>query len=91
MAVNGYDEPRQGVQQFVDQLKLKQPVLLMGRAVGQDLYAVSGYPSSFWIDHHGKIVHREVGFNDAAFPAMEARLKRLLATAKKQAVETLGK
>ena len=75
----------------MEQQKLKQPVLLMGRTIARNLYQVGGFPSSFWIDHEGKIVHKEVGFSPDAFPAMEARVKRMLAAAKSQAVEGVGK
>ena len=91
IAVNGYDEDRETVQGFVDQQKLKQPVLLMGRATAREKYQVSGFPTNFWIDHQGKIVHKDVGFDPDAYPSMEARAKKLIAAATGAALEALGK
>ena len=91
VAVNGYDEDRGTVQSYVTQQKLKQPILLMGRAVSRDKYSVSGFPTKFWIDHDGKVVHKDVGFSPDAYPSMEARLERLLAAAKRGALEAIVK
>ena len=90
MAVNGYDEDKAKVEGFVAQGRLKQKVLLMGRTVALEKYSVSKYPTSFWIDSAGKIVHRESGFSPEMFPAMEARLKRLLSEARRAAPEGAG-
>jgi len=84
VAVNGWNEPRDMVQGFVTRAKLKQPVLLMGNVVAGQQYMVRGYPTSFWIDHEGKVIDREVGFNPAEFPAMRTRIEQLLAAARKK-------
>lgn len=90
-AVNGYDEDKETVQGFVSQQNLKQPVFLMGRNVAREKYKVSGFPTNFWIDHQGKVVHKEVGFSPDYFPAMEARVKKLLQGSVAAALEAVGK
>jgi peroxiredoxin len=87
MAVNGWNESANVVRRFVEENRLKQPILLMGSSVAQKQYSVPGYPASFWIDHEGTIVHREVGFRATHFPEMRERLTKMLAAAK-QAAET---
>ena len=42
-------------------------------------YAVLGFPTTYWIDHTGKVVGRKVGFDPSHFPAMEKRVEELLA------------
>lgn len=81
MAVNGWDESKKVVSRFVKRGNLKQPILLMGGSVAQEQYSVPGFPASFWIDHKGKIVHREVGFRPEDFPAMRKRAAEMLAAA----------
>lgn len=83
MAVNGYDEPKGVVQGFVEGAGLKQPVLLMGRSVAQEKYGVRAFPTNFWINHEGKVVHKDVGFSEGDFQVMEARVERLLQEAAK--------
>ncbi len=78
MAVNGYDEPKDEVQAFVDKEKLKHPILLMGGKTAADLFQVEGFPTVFWIDHDGRIVHREVGFAPDMAPVMEKRIERYI-------------
>jgi hypothetical protein len=79
MAVNGYDEPKDEVEGFMTKNKLTHPVLLLGGKVALDVYGVEGFPTAFWIDHQGRIVGREVGFEPGHVPAMEKRIERLLA------------
>jgi len=83
IAVNGWNESRAVVSRFVQENRLKQPILLMGGSVAAKQYSVPGYPASFWIDHEGKVVHREVGFRPEDFPAMRERLAKMLAVANK--------
>lgn len=78
IAVNGYDEEKDVVQKFADKEKLKQPILLKGSKVAFELYGVTGFPASFWIDPQGNIVHREVGFSPELAPALEKRIEKLL-------------
>ena len=65
--------------QFIADNKLTHPVLLLGGKVALDVYGVEGFPTAFWIDHRGRIVGREVGFEASHVPAMEKRIERLLA------------
>ena len=71
------------MESFVQREKLKQPILLMGRSVAQEKYAVSAFPTSFWINHEGKVVRKEVGFSESDFRVMEARVERMLQEAGK--------
>ena len=41
--------------------------------------------STFWINHEGRIVDREVGFDPETFSKMEGHVERLLAAKKKAA------
>lgn len=53
------------------------PVLLdVNGEVGKK-YGVTGYPETFIIDRQGTIVHRHIGYNDWAKPAVEAALRHL--------------
>ena len=80
MAVNGYDtEEKEEVQKFVDKEKLKHPILLKGGETAQNLFNVEGLPTSIWIDHQGRIIHREQGFAPEMEPAIEKRIQNCLA------------
>jgi len=84
MAVNGYDESKEEVQEFVNDKKLKHPILLKGGETALKLYGVEGYPTSFWINHEGRIVGKEVGFSPEMEPAIEKRIEKLLAAREKK-------
>ncbi len=60
IAVN-FDEPREDVQTFVDELGLTFAVLLDPGADVQRLYQVLGYPTSYLLDAEGVIRVRHVG------------------------------
>lgn len=60
------------MRKFVDDKKLTHPILLMGGAVARERYAVSGFPTSFWIDREGRVVSRSVGFG----PGMEVEMRK---------------
>lgn len=76
LAVNGWDEPREKVEVFVNEKKLTHPVALKGSVVAQGKYKVFGYPTSFWLDREGNIVHRDVGWHGPEH--LEAKLTELL-------------
>lgn len=82
IAVNAWDEEKEVVQKFAEKEKLKQTILLKGSEVAADVYGVTGYPTSYWIDREGKVVYWEKGFVPEAAPALEKRIERLLANAK---------
>src|SRR5262249_7441647 len=54
-------EPGEDVQAYIDNLKLRRPVLLDSSAVVSSLYRVRGYPTSFFIDRGGSVVVEQVG------------------------------
>lgn len=83
-AVNGYDEPRDEVQKFVDEKKLKHPIVLKGGDTASDVYGVEGFPTSYWVNHEGRIVGKEVGFSPEMVPAMEKRIAKYLAVRNKK-------
>ena len=78
LAVNGYNEPRATVEKYVRQNNLQQKVLLMGKSVGREKYIVRAYPTDFFIDREGKIIHREVGFAADFAEPREKKLRELL-------------
>ena len=49
------------------------------------LYGVTSAPTAFWIDHEGKVLRREMGFDPSHVPEMERRIEELLAKAKAKA------
>ena len=89
IAVNGWNEPKDDLKKFADKEKLAQKILLMGGKVSDELYHAKDYPTSFWINHEGRIVDREVGFNPEMFSKMEGHAEKLLG-AKKKAARAAG-
>jgi len=79
VGVNGYDESREQIEEYMAKHSLRFPVLLTGGALAREKYFVSGYPTRFWIDHEGVIVARQSGFDPAEAAADEARIAALLA------------
>lgn len=69
--------------QFVESKKLKQKMLLRGGKVASDLYAVRGFPTTFFIDPDGKIVDRDIGFAPSMADDQEKKVKDLLAKQKR--------
>jgi peroxiredoxin len=61
LAVN-FDEPKEAVQAFVDELGLTFPVLLDPGAGVQDLYRVRGYPTTYLVDPKGVVRVVHIGF-----------------------------
>lgn len=56
-----FDEPRETVQQFVEELDLSFPILLDPGGEVQDLYRVRGYPTTYIVDREGKIRFHHIG------------------------------
>ena len=79
VGVNGYDEPKDLVEKFMSDEKLTHPVLLMGSKVASEHYHVRGYPTSYWVDHEGNIVDREVGFGEGNEKKLANTIEQLLA------------
>jgi len=55
----------EGVGKFVKQLAVNYPVV-MGNEKIADAYGIEGFPTTFVIDRHGRIVSRYIGYNDKA-------------------------
>ncbi len=53
------------------------PVLLDVTGETGKKYGATGYPETFIIDRQGVIVHRHIGYNDWARPAVETALRKL--------------
>jgi thioredoxin-related protein len=79
VAVNAWNDSKKDIQGFVKRGKLKQLMLLKGAAVAR-MYKVKSVPTTLWIDHTGKIVDTEIGFESAE--DLKARTERLLALSK---------
>ncbi len=90
LAVNGYDEPKELVQKFVKEKSLEQKILLMGGELARGKYAVTGFPTTFFVDPQGKIVDRSVGFADWLAASEEKKIQELLEKHKKKKEKTVG-
>lgn len=64
---------------FVEEQKLRHPILLQGGSVALDAYGVSGFPTGFFIDREGRIASREVGFGPGAEKKLRATAEAMLA------------
>ena len=76
--INGLDD-RATVQKYAAEQKFPFPVGLGGEnaSSGNDpvkLYHVSGYPTNYILDGSGKIVWRDIGYNDDAVRATLVKL-----------------
>jgi len=91
IAVNGYDEDRETVAEYLAQEKLKHPVLLMGRGIARSKYQVTGFPTNVWIDAAGNVAHTEVGFTADHYSVMEARIQRMLASVQRANLEAISR
>jgi hypothetical protein len=68
------DETRETVAAFAAKLKLTHPIALQG-GQASELYDIDGVmPTAFWIDHQGRVVRRETGFQ----PEMEKEMERMI-------------
>ena len=74
MSWDRFDEPHDKVAQFANQEKLTHPILLMGRQVAREKYAVGALPTAFWVNQDGKVVDYVVDFN----PGDEVHLTKSL-------------
>ena len=61
----------------VGKFGLEFPVLAAEEAT-QDAYGITGIPTRVLVDREGKVVFREVGFDDEMAPALERRLREAL-------------
>ena len=88
LAVNAYNEPKRTLDEFVEAKGLKQRILLQGRRISHEKYAVRAYPTTFLINRSGKIVHRDIGFAPSQAAQKETRIKELLSKGKKPKSES---
>lgn len=79
VAVNGYDESKENVDQYAREKKLTHPIALMGGKVAEEKYTVASYPVTYLVDHRGKIVDYHLGFEPGDETLLEKSLRRLLA------------
>ena len=63
--MNDWDEPTATIRAFADKKSLTYTILLMGGKVGLEAYGVTKAPTSYWVDHTGTVLRREVGFDES--------------------------
>jgi peroxiredoxin len=85
VAVNPWNEDRNLVQSYVAKEKLTHLFLLQGKAVFDDQYRLFEAPTSCWIDHRGRIVSINFGFDADESNRMIERASKLLADRHKDA------
>jgi thiol-disulfide isomerase/thioredoxin len=83
IAVNGYDESKENVEQYVRDKGLTHPIALMGRKVAEDKYTVASYPVTYLLDSTGAIVDYHLGFEPGDEKVLAAKVARLLAEREK--------
>ena len=66
LAVNSRDDPKDGIEQFVNEHKLQQRILLNGRDVKENVYGMKGIPMLFWIDRAGVVVNTHLDYDEAS-------------------------
>lgn len=62
VAVNAYKDKREDVAKYVEQEKLSQLFVLDGETLAKDIFGVSAYPTTFFVDRTGTVVDYEIGF-----------------------------
>jgi len=62
VAVNAYKDKREDVAKYVEQEGLAHLFVLDGETLAKDVYGVSAYPTTFFVDRSGKVVDYEIGF-----------------------------
>ena len=79
VGVNAWDEPREDLQAFVDDLKLPYTVLLNGHEPFKTSYRGKWVPHSYLIDPEGVIRYTHEGWEDGDQQKLEKRIDKLLA------------
>jgi hypothetical protein len=77
--VNGYDETRDVIAKFVAEKKLTHSILMMGGKPARELYYVSAFPTSYFLDRDGRILERTLGFEASEVNQLERHIQELLA------------
>ena len=78
LAVNGWNEPKADVAWYVRNNRLSHRVLLRGAEVAERRYGVRQYPTKFWINREGIIVHQLAGFSGHDVKMMEKWIEEIL-------------
>ncbi len=73
--MNAWNDDKQDIRRFVKRGKLKQHMLLNGKAVAET-YKVTSVPTTLWIDRTGRVVDTEIGFKGVE--DLKRRTARLL-------------
>jgi thiol-disulfide isomerase/thioredoxin len=81
VAINLGDPPDL-VQKYVNEFNITFPVALGGRPRGQERsvfsdFGVSAYPTNFLIDHEGKVVWHNRGYEESAIEELRKELEKL--------------
>ena len=77
LAVNAYGDSEKTVEQFVQEHRLRYPVLLSGSGVAE-AFSVDVFPTAFLIDRSGRIVERFVGYTPGKEEMTRARVRSLI-------------
>jgi len=78
VAIN-VDKRRQDAERFLRDVPAMFPVVFDTAGATPAAFDVKGMPSSYLIDRNGIVVAVEEGFHDERAPALEARIRALLA------------
>ena len=78
VAVN-VDKKAEDAQRFLAATPARFTVVYDAAGATPSAYAVKGMPSSYLVDRSGRVVMVEQGFRDEQKPAVEARIRELLA------------
>ena len=73
------DKRRPDAERFLRDMPARFPVVFDAAGATPGAFDVKGMPSAYLIDRNGSIVAVEEGFHDDALPALEARIRALLA------------
>jgi len=78
VAVNGYGDTHERIEEWVRNQALEHPIYLDGREVALRTYFVTAYPTTFLVDRHGVIVERRIGFDPKDLPGLKHAIEELL-------------
>jgi len=77
IAVNAFNDDRAAVADYVQKEQLRHSIALKGQRVARD-YAIGAFPTSFWVDHRGRVVDYVVGFDPGDESQITLRIEQLL-------------
>jgi thiol-disulfide isomerase/thioredoxin len=85
LVVNAWDEPAELIRKYVESEKLTHRYLLNGQAICKDRYHFFETPTTCWIDHKGRVIKIDFGFDPGDEVALAKRAEELLAARKRDA------